>query len=158
MDRIQNAIEIIAGLALAMVALLIFVTVVLRYGFSVNLPDSFDFARYLQGIAIMWGLSVATYRGSHISVDAVWEVSSPPVRRAIDIFASTITAGFFCVFAWQLFDRLPSFIGSNQVTSDMRIIIWPFYLCAIMGAAATAFVSLLVMLRVFRPAKAVSHG
>ncbi len=147
MHSILRAIEVIAGLALAVVALLIFVTVVLRYGFGVNLPDGFDFARYLQGIAILWGLSVATFHGSHISVDIMWEVASPPLRRVIDIIAGGVTAAFFCVFAWQLFDRLPSFIASNQVTSDMRIVVWPFYVTAIAGVAATAFVALVVLMR-----------
>ncbi|MEO4000459.1 TRAP transporter small permease [Mesorhizobium sp. CAU 1732] len=158
MGRILSAIEAIAGLALAVVAALIFLTAVLRYGFSMNLPDGFDFARYLQGIAILWGLSVATYRGSHICVDVIWEISQPATQRAIDIFASVLTAGFFCLFAWALFSRFPSVIGSNEVTADMRIVIWPFYLTAICGALATAFVSLVVVLRSFKPSHEQHHG
>ncbi|TKT76128.1 TRAP transporter small permease [Aquamicrobium sp. LC103] len=158
MNRILSAIEAVAGLTLAAVAVLIFLTAVLRYAFSVNLPDGFDFARYLQGIAILWGMTVATYRAGHISVDVVWEVSRPAVRRAIDIFAAVLTAGFFCVFAWALFNRLPSVIASGEVTADLRVVVWPFFLTAICGVAATAFVSLIVLLRAFQPTAEVNHG
>lgn len=158
MHTILKVIEIVAGLALAVVAGLIFVTVVMRYGFAVNVPDSFDLARYLQGIAILWGLSVATFHKSHISVDIMWEVGGPRLRHVIDIVAAAVTAAFFCVFAWQLFDRLPSFIASNQVTSDMRLLVWPFYLMAIAGVASTALVALVVLLRTIVTREKISHG
>lgn len=159
MSRILQAVEAIAGLALAAVAALIFTAVVLRYVFAVNLPDGFDFARYLQGIAILWGLSVATWRGSHICVDIVHEMSRPSVRRAIDLFASTVTAGFFLLVAWALLDRLPSVIASGQATADLRLAIWPFYLASALGAAAAALVALAVVLQPLRqdPGSS-SHG
>lgn len=159
MSRILNAIEAIAGLALAAVAVLIFTTAVLRYVFAVNLPDGFDFARYLQGIAIVWGLSVATWRGSHICVDIVHEFCGPGVQRAIDLLASIVTAGFFCLLAFALLTRLPSMMTSGQGTADLRLAIWPFYLTVTLGGLAAALVSLIVVLRSLRPTFGTSsHG
>ena len=57
MERVVLWVERIAGASLAAVALLVFVSVALRDVFSLDLPDSFDFSRYLQGIAIFWGLA-----------------------------------------------------------------------------------------------------
>lgn len=151
--RVLSAVETTAALAIAVVAGLIFLTAVLRYVFSINLPDSFDFARYLQGIAILWGLAVATWRDGHITVDLVAEMSSPRWKRIINIFATAVTAGFFCVFAWALFDRLPSFIAARELTSDLRIPIWPFYLVAIGGVLATASVSILALITYLKPAE-----
>ena len=88
MERVVLWVERVAGVSLAAVALLVFVSVTLRDLFAVVLPDSFDFSRYLQGIAIFWGLAVATYRNAHISVDVVWELSGSAWRRAIDLFAA----------------------------------------------------------------------
>lgn len=159
MSRILNAIETIAGLALAAVAVLIFTTAVLRYVFGVNLPDGFDFARYLQGIAIVWGLCVATWRGSHICVDIVHEFCGPGAQRAIDLLASIVTAGFFCLLAFALLTRLPSMMASGQGTADLRLAIWPFYLAVTLGGLAAALVSLIVVLRSLRPTfGTTSHG
>ena len=158
MESILSTIERIAGFALAVVAGLIVVSALLRYGFAMNLPDGFDLARYLQGIAIMWGLSVATYYNSHIGVDIVWEVSGPRARRAIDLFAGLVTAGFFLLFSWALLSSLPSLAGSHEVTVDLRIPTWYFYGVAVAGVCATAFVSLVVLLRAFKSGDQQTDG
>lgn len=149
--RVLSVIETTAALAIAVVAGLIFLTAVLRYVFSINLPDGFDFARYLQGIAILWGLAVATWRNGHITIDIVTEMSSPRWERIINTVAATVTAGFFCVFAWALIDRLPTVIAARQLTSDLRVPIWPFYLIAISGVLATAFVAVLALITYLKP-------
>ncbi len=105
MEKIVVFVERAAGVSLAAVALLVFVAVVLRATLSINLPDNFDFSRYLQGIAICWGLAVATYRNAHILVDVVWEVSGKTVRRVIDLFASSVSLAFMLAFAWMLVER-----------------------------------------------------
>lgn len=160
MERILSAIERTAGLALALVAILIFLTAFLRYLFSVNLPDGFDLSRYLQGIAIVWGLAVTTYRGGHICVDVIWEIGGPRLKRAIDVVANTLTALFFCAFAWVLVRRLPSIMSSSEFTNDLHLSIWPFFAACVAGAIATALVSVVVLLRTFtaRPQEPVPHG
>lgn len=145
MERILSIIERTAGIALALVAILIFLTVVLRYVFGANLPDGFDLSRNLQGIAIVWGLSVATYRQGHIAVDIVWEVATPRWRRMIDIVANLFTAAFFCAFAWVMVRRLPSVMRSSEVTNDLHIAIWPFFAACAAGAVATALVAAVVL-------------
>ena len=147
MELLVRTIERVAGLFLGAVALLIFLSVVLRYGFSVNLPDAFDFSQYLQGIAIMWGLAVATYRGGHIVVDVLWEVAGPAGKRAIDIFARLVTTAFFFLLALWLFLRLPGHFASRQVTTELGLPIWPFYLAAALGVLACLVVSLIALIQ-----------
>src|SRR3972149_8228126 len=68
-DRFIDLIEVTAAGFLAVVTLLVFVSVFLRYFFAWSIPDSYDFTRLLLGILIFWGMAVASYRGGHISVD-----------------------------------------------------------------------------------------
>jgi TRAP-type C4-dicarboxylate transport system permease small subunit len=147
MEFAVRMVERVAGVFLAAVALLIFLSAVLRYGFSVNLPDAFDLSQYLQGIAIMWGLAVATWRGGHIVVDLLWEVSGPAGRRAIDVFARLVTTAFFFLLALWLFLRLPNFMSSGRVTTELGLPIWPFYLAASLGVLACLVVSLICLLQ-----------
>ena len=72
MDRFIDGIELIAAFFVGLVALDIFVSVLLRYFFSVQIPDSYDFGRLLLGILIFWGIAATSYRGTHITVDLVY--------------------------------------------------------------------------------------
>lgn len=145
MEFTVRLVERIAGLFLALVALLIFSSVVLRYCCSVNLPDAFDLSQYFQGIAIMWGLAVATWRGGHIVVDVLWETAGPAGKRAIDVFARLVTTAFFFLLALWLFLRLPGYMSSGRVTTELGLPIWPFYLAAALGVMACVVVSLICL-------------
>ena len=57
MDRFIDGIELIAAFFAGIVAIDIFVSVLLRYFFAVQIPDSYDFGRLLLGILIFWGIA-----------------------------------------------------------------------------------------------------
>ncbi len=158
MERVVLWVERVAGASLAAVALLVFLSVSLRNFFSLDLPDSFDFSRYLQGIAIFWGLAVATYRNGHISVDVVWELAGSGARRAIDLFASLVNLAFMGVFAGMLVERLPVVERAHQLTSDLKLPIWPFYVVLTAGVVATAVVGAIRVLELLRVRAAVHRG
>lgn len=147
-------VERIAGASLAAIALLVFLSVVLRATISVNVPDNFDFSRYLQGIAIFWGLAVATYRNGHILVDVVWELSGRRARRVIDLFASSVSLAFMAAFAWMLLERLPTVQRAHQLTSDLKLPVWPFYALATAGILAAAVVGLIRLVELVRESTA----
>ena len=65
----STAIELIAAFFVGVVAADIFISVLLRYFFSYQIPDSYDFGRLLLGILIFWGIAATSYRGGHITVD-----------------------------------------------------------------------------------------
>src|ERR1043165_6083665 len=87
MDRFIDGIELLAAFFVGIVAADIFTSVLLRYFFSVQIPDSYDFGRLLLGILIFWGIAATSYRGGHITVDLVWANVGPKWQRAIDVFA-----------------------------------------------------------------------
>ena len=150
MDRTVLWVERVAGASLAAVALLVFFSVILRDLFSINLPDNFDFSRYLQGIAICWGLAVATYRNRHIMVDVVWEISGKAARTAIDRFSGVVSLAFMGVFAWKLLERFPAVLRAHQLTSDLKLPIWPFYAIGAAGIVAAAIVGAIRVIELLR--------
>jgi TRAP-type C4-dicarboxylate transport system permease small subunit len=156
MERVVLWVERVAGASLAAVALLVFLSVSLRNFFSVDLPDSFDFSRYLQGIAIFWGLAVATYRNAHISVDVVWELAGRRTRRAIDVLSSLVNLAFMALFAYMLVERLPVVQRAHQLTSDLKLPVWPFYVVLAAGTVATAVVATIRVLELLR-GRAADH-
>ena len=65
MDRFIDGIELIAAAFVGIVAADIFISVLLRYFFSIQIPDAYDFGRLLLGILIFWGIAATSYRGTH---------------------------------------------------------------------------------------------
>src|SRR5689334_24605508 len=71
MDRFIDGIELIAAFFVGIVAADIFISVLLRYFFSIQIPDAYNFGQLLLGILIFWGIAATSYRGTHITVDLV---------------------------------------------------------------------------------------
>src|SRR5690606_26449332 len=136
MKRLLAMTENVAAFFLLAIALLTAGNVFLRDTFSATIPDWFDGTKLLQGIALFWGIAIATWRGGHISVDIVWEHLGPRGKRRLDLFATIVTTAFLVPLAWMIWVKVSS--TGTQVTNDLRLpIVW-FYAVAAAGATVAA--------------------
>ena len=147
MDRFIDAIEWIAAGFVGLVALDIFVSVLLRYFFSVSIPDSYDFGKNLLGILIFWGIAATSYRGTHITVDLVWSSVGPRAKRAIDVFATLVLLLVVTVQTAMLFDKVRLTYQDNVLTYDLHLPTWPFAAVAWLGDVSAV---LLIAVRTYR--------
>jgi TRAP-type C4-dicarboxylate transport system permease small subunit len=147
MDRIIDTIEAIAAIFVGLVAVDIFLSVMLRRFFSVQIPDSYDFGRMLLGILIFWGIAATSYRGTHITVDLVWAQVNPRWQRAIDIFATLVLLFVVTVQTYTLFDKVSATYKDNVLTYDLGLPTWPFFAVAWVGDVSAV---LLIAIRTFR--------
>ena len=92
MDRIIDTIEAIAAMFVGLVAADIFLSVLLRRFFSLQIPNSYDFGRMLLGILIFWGIAATSYRGGHITVDLRVGLGQP----ALEAGRSTCSRRWCC--------------------------------------------------------------
>ena len=134
MRRVLAAIETLAAVFLLAIALLTAANVALRDLLAVQIPDWFDGSKLLMGIALFWGIALATYHASHICVDIVWEHLSRRGRRVLDVLAGVVTLAFLAPMAWMVWVKV---LGSGtQATSDLRLpLVW-FTSVAAAGAVA----------------------
>lgn len=147
MDRVIDTIEAIAALFVGLVAADIFISVLLRRFFSVQIPDAYDFGSMLLGILIFWGIAATSYRGTHITVDLVWAQVGPRWKRAIDIFATSVLLFVVTVQTYTLFDKVAATYRDNVLTYDLGLPTWPFFAVAWVGDAAAV---LLIAIRTWR--------
>ncbi len=148
MKRLLTATETLAALFLLAIALLVASNVLLRDVLSIQIPDWFDGSKLLQGIALFWGFAVATYYGSHICVDIVWEHLGTAGRRWLDTFSTLVTMAFLAVTAWMLWGKVLS--TGTQTTSDLQLPIVYFYGVAALGVCAAVALALLRTVRLLR--------
>jgi TRAP-type transport system small permease protein len=147
MDRFIDSIELIAAFFAGVVALDIFVSVMLRYFFSVQIPDSYDFGRMLLGILIFWGIAATSYRGNHITVDLVYANVGQRMQRFIDVFATLVLLFVVTVQTYTLFDKVRGTYADHVLTFDLRLPVWPFFLVAWLGDVSAVF---LIAVRTYR--------
>ncbi len=133
MDRFIDGIEWLAAIFVGLVALNVFLSVVLREVFRTQIPDAYDFGKLLLGITIFWGIAATSYRGTHISVDLVWQWAGPKGRRVIDVFATLVLLFVVAVQTRMLLDKVVTTYIDNVLTYDLRLPTWPFYLVAWLG-------------------------
>lgn len=147
MDRFIDAIELIAAIFIGIVAADIFISVMLRYFFSLQIPDSYDFGRLLLGILVFWGIAATSYRGTHITVDLVYASAGRRTKRVIDVFATLVLLFVVTVQTYTLFDKVLGTRADNVLTYDLRLPVWPFYLVAWLGDVSAV---LLIAVRTYR--------
>src|SRR3974390_642269 len=147
MDRFINGIELIAAFFVGIVAADIFISVLLRYFFSVQIPDAYDFGRLLLGILIFWGIAATSYRGTHITVDLVWSNVGPRFQRFIDVFATLVLLFVVTVQTYTLYDKVRGTYYDNVLTFDLRLPVWPFFAVAWAGDISAL---LLIAVRTYR--------
>jgi TRAP-type C4-dicarboxylate transport system permease small subunit len=147
MDRFIDGIELIAAFFIGIVALDIFISVLLRYFFVVQIPDSYDFGRLLLGILIFWGIAATSYRGNHITVDLVYANVGVRMKRVIDVFATLVLLFVVTVQTYTLFDKVRGTWADHVLTFDLRLPVWPFFLVAWLGDVSAV---LLIAVRTYR--------
>ena len=147
MDRIIDTIEAIAAVFVGLVAADIFLSVLLRRFFSVQIPDSYDFGRMLLGILIFWGIAATSYRGGHITVDLIWASAGKRWKRVIDVFATLVLLFVVTVQTYTLFDKVRATYNDNVLTYDLGLPTWPFFAIAWVGDVSAV---VLIAIRTYR--------
>jgi TRAP-type C4-dicarboxylate transport system permease small subunit len=147
MDRFIDGIELIAAFFVGLVAADIFISVMLRYFFSVQIPDAYDFGRLLLGILIFWGIAATSYRGTHITVDLLYGAVNKRWQRYIDVFATLVLLFVVGVQTYTLLDKVTSTYEDNVLTFDLRLPTWPFFALAWIGDVSAV---LLIAIRTYR--------
>jgi TRAP-type C4-dicarboxylate transport system permease small subunit len=147
MDRFIDSIEWIAAIFVGVVAADVFITIFLRYFFSIQIPDSYDFGQLLLGILIFWGIAATSYRGTHITVDLLYANVSPLSKRVMDVFATLVLLFVVSVQTYTLFDKVITTRADNVQTFDLRLPVWPFFALAWIGDVAAV---LLIAVRTYR--------
>lgn len=108
--RILNGLEEgIISLLLVGMTLLVFVEVVLRFGFSIGFLWTEELTLHMSAWMVLFGASYGVKVGSHIGVDAVVRLLSPGARRVVTLIAIVLClayCGLFMHGAWIYLDKI----------------------------------------------------
>lgn len=149
-DRVVTIVEYGAAVFIALVTVLTFVSVIMRYLFSAPIPDTHDFTGLMVCIAIFWGIACACWRGEHIQVDLLWTALPRRAQRFVDVFALLVLFGAITVLAWVVFRRVGEIARSGMTTGDFLLPLWPFFAVASLGLGLAVIVIPAYLYRLIR--------
>lgn len=112
----ETVIAIILGLMVGIT----FINVVLRYGFNTGLIWGLEMTGFLFAWLVLFGISYAVKTTAHLGVDAIINLVSPPVRKAMTLFAAAVCIAYAFLLFKGSWDYWAPFAGLD-VTSG-RII------------------------------------
>lgn len=109
-SRFINSLEeSIIALLLASMTLLVFVEVVLRFGFGQGIMWAQEMTLHLSAWLVLFGVSYGIKVGSHIGVDALVKVMPQHVRRIISgiaVVACLAYTGLFMKGSWVYLEKM----------------------------------------------------
>jgi TRAP-type transport system small permease protein len=143
-----------SAVAIAALAALCAVTVVDvtgRYLFNRPLLGAVEMGELLMVVLTFGGLALAEVRGGHITVD--FFVGSLPARaRAIlDAGAALLGIAFWGFVAWRAAMHAASIHEAGEVSANLAVPTWPFYLTVTVGCGLFALALVGRLLRALRP-------
>ena len=134
LDRWLQRIEAVASLALFVLMSIVFVSVCARFFFNSPLKDQYDLSRMFLGVAVLWGIAAACASDEYVRSDIFWERLPPALRKAVDVFGRLVIVTAMAVVAWQVWFKLQDVARSGELTSELRLGIWPFYAVMFVGS------------------------
>jgi C4-dicarboxylate transporter DctQ subunit len=146
---INNLEEIIIALLLATMTLLVFVEVVLRFGFGIGLMWSQELTLHLSAWMVLFGVSYGIKVGSHIGVDALVKILPSAVRKivgSVAVIACLIYCGLFSYGSWVYLSKMHQ-IGIEL--DDMPIQKWVAHSILLIGMVLMAIRLLILLWGIF---------
>lgn len=127
LDRLTQAVAIVAFAGLVLIALLIFYDGSARY---LNLPRIAGFSDYgeiLYPVVIAACFPAGLLRQNNITVRLLGKLGGPRVNAWLEALAALITLLFFSVLAWQLVLLTMQYGSGGRTTRTIGIPLAPFW-------------------------------
>lgn len=133
MKIINKVEEILIGSLLFAATAILFMNVVLRYGFQANTDWAAEFIRY----AMIWitfiGMGLCFQRGMHVGIDVFMQLLPKKITVFVQLIINICIVLFLIFFGWFGFKLVQFSIMTNQITPSLEISIYWIYLIIPIG-------------------------
>ena len=134
---INNLEEWIGAILLALMVVMLFVQVVLRYVFKQSVSWISEYALYMFMYFVFLSCSGAFLRNDHIQIVALLEKMPGKMKAGMNLFLYVVNFGFVSVIAYHVFLRVLDQIQMKTV-SITQFPLWAMSASLLVGMAASA--------------------
>jgi len=109
---------------LVFMTLLVFLDVVMRFGFGTGFLWTQELTLYTSAWFVLFGISYGLKVGAHIGVDAVIELVPPGARRVLTMIAIILCLGYCAIFIYGSWVYLSKIYTIGVSMDDLRFPAW----------------------------------
>ena len=104
---------------MALLAVLVIVTVIARYFFSLSWKSLAEFNVTLFAFTTFWGMGINVMKNEHVMIDIVYDRIKPSVKRWLSVLNYLIVLIVDLVFVFQGFSYVA--VAGKQISQGMEI-------------------------------------
>lgn len=138
---LDHAVEAISAAMLAVMVVLIFGNVVLRYGFNSGIAVSEELSRFLFVWLVFMGSVLAARRREHLGMDMFRNLFGPQGRRVLDIISELVVAILSALFLYGAIRM--AIITADDSLPITQLPQWTVYAAAIVSGGGILIVTLM---------------
>ncbi len=116
--------ESILSIFLVVMTLLVFLDVVMRFGFNSGIAWSQEVTLYMMAWFVLFGASYGVKVGAHIGVDSFVKIFPKPIRRALGLLSVSICIAYSIIFMVAAWNYLAKLKKINIEMEDLEIQRW----------------------------------
>ncbi|WP_117168603.1 TRAP transporter small permease [Paraliobacillus sediminis] len=135
MKYLNKVEEFLIASTLLIVTVVLFVNIVLRYGFSNNTSWAEEFIRYGMIWIAFIGSSVCFRKGMHVGVDFLSELLKGKVKKGLRLFVNLASMVFMVFLIKYSIDLVLFTQEMGQITPSLQIPLFYIYLAIPIGSA-----------------------
>jgi tripartite ATP-independent transporter DctM subunit len=132
----------IGSWAIAVIMLLTFCDVILRYFFNSPIRGSFEISTYLMVIVISLNLSYCAVEKTHINITILVDRFSPTIRECNSAIYNFLGLSLFSLITWQSAVQANIIKISGSFSPDLHIPVYPFVWIVFIGSLLFSLVYL----------------
>jgi TRAP-type C4-dicarboxylate transport system permease small subunit len=112
--------------------------VFMRYVVARPIPGAFEVGEILMAVLIFTALPLVSFRDEHVTVDFAGKLIPLHILPWMDALVHLFMAGLMLAAGWLLWERAPRVAQYGDVTTVLRIPIWPilYAMGALLGVTA----------------------
>jgi TRAP-type C4-dicarboxylate transport system permease small subunit len=142
MGRALTAISILLDrfgsfVVLPMLAALITLDVVLRYGFNAPLSWGLEASRHILLVFFLFGLLESFRVGEHVSMELISAKFPRTALRAVSLLQALLMVVIFYFIIKKVIEEIPFLYSLPQVTPELQLRVWVFYAFIALMASLT---------------------
>jgi TRAP-type transport system small permease protein len=145
--KLLGYLRVLAMLALLVMIVVTIVDVTMRLVLNELVLGSVEIVQLALVAVVFLAMPEAFLRDEHIAVDLIDQSLSERALARLRFGADVATTVFLCVLAWRMVLPALDTLSIGDLTSDLQISLFWYWLPIVVGGVAAAITMLLVILR-----------
>lgn len=157
--KIINTLEeSLLSIFLVIMTLLVFLDVVMRFGFNAGISWSQEVTLYMMAWFVLFGASYGVKVGAHIGVDSFVKIFPAPIRRAMGLLSVSVCMAYSIIFMIAGWNYLSKLKQISIEMEDLEVQRWLSESIIFLGFALLLFRFLQLFIKIIKgEAEGFSH-